>query len=272
MDKFLSVNGQNDIELRSKLLSHGVSEKDIDRIEQAISEYEQESEKSEFAERAVNFGFVTVLMADKYGKDMQLKDSDPEWQDWLSLKSWTPLEFVLLLCEVSPIRVSKNESDSDIIKNLPDYMAMLYRKAEEEGPTSPDQWKRFAEAQGIYLPKPILDISKDASRTSGGKKADHEEPKSDKPRLIRNPKDPQPEQPWLIHNPKDPEPEQLWYIPARYFARERVKKDPTLIFKRDLLAAKVVESLSDVGIFKRGGKLPFNPATVLKAFSNVSFD
>jgi hypothetical protein len=76
--------------------------------------------------------------------------------------------------------------------------------------------------------------------------------------------------PWLIPHPDDPKPKQPWYTPARYFARDLVKDDSTLLQKKDLLANKVVKSLSDVGIYKRGGKLPLDPATVLKAFSNVS--
>lgn len=77
--------------------------------------------------------------------------------------------------------------------------------------------------------------------------------------------------PWDIPRPDDPKPEQHWYIPARYFARELVKEDSTLLLKKDLLAKKVANLLSDVGIKKRGGKLPLNPTTVKKAFSNITF-
>lgn len=75
---------------------------------------------------------------------------------------------------------------------------------------------------------------------------------------------------WLIIDPKDPNPKQPWYTPARYFARQLVKDNPTLLTKRNLLAGKVVQSLTNVGIKKRGGVKPFNSNTVLKAFSNVS--
>lgn len=81
-----------------------------------------------------------------------------------------------------------------------------------------------------------------------------------------------PSNPWLIEDPRDPNPEQPWYIPARYFARELVKCDSTLLAKRDILAKKVVQSLTSVSIKKRGGKKPFNPGTIKKAFSNVSLD
>lgn len=75
--------------------------------------------------------------------------------------------------------------------------------------------------------------------------------------------------PWLIPNSTDPKAEQPWYTPARYFARQLIKDDPSLLSKRELLAAKVAQQLQSVGICKRGGKLRFSPGTVLKAFSNV---
>ena len=76
--------------------------------------------------------------------------------------------------------------------------------------------------------------------------------------------------PWLTANPSDPEPVQPWYISARYFARQLVIDDSTLLTKRDLLASKVAQSLTNAGIKKRGGKLPFAPLTIKKALSNVS--
>jgi hypothetical protein len=79
------------------------------------------------------------------------------------------------------------------------------------------------------------------------------------------------EKPWLIPNPKDPKPEQDWYVPARYFAREQIKKNGTLLLKRELLSKKVAESLIKVRIYKRGGKLPLKPQTILKAFSGIDF-
>lgn len=75
--------------------------------------------------------------------------------------------------------------------------------------------------------------------------------------------------PWLIHNSDDLAPDYPWYTPARYFARELIKGDSTLLTKRDILARKVADALKNVGIMKRGGKKPFDPATVKKAFSNV---
>ena len=77
------------------------------------------------------------------------------------------------------------------------------------------------------------------------------------------------DKPWLVKDLRDPEPEQPWYTPARYFARELVKGDSTLLTKRDILAQKVVQSLTNAGFKKRGGKEPFNYGTIKKAFSNV---
>jgi hypothetical protein len=77
------------------------------------------------------------------------------------------------------------------------------------------------------------------------------------------------EKPWLLADPKDPDPEQPWYTPARYFARDLVKGDSTLLLKTLILADKTSKSLAKVGIYKRGGKKPFVADTILKAFSNV---
>ncbi len=76
--------------------------------------------------------------------------------------------------------------------------------------------------------------------------------------------------PWDTLDPRDPDPKQPWYTPARYFSRQLVRDDPTLLTKRDILVAKVVQSLTNAGIKKRGGINPFSPGTIKKALSNVS--
>lgn len=68
--------------------------------------------------------------------------------------------------------------------------------------------------------------------------------------------DKQTEKPWLICNSNDPKPTQPWYTPARYFARQLVVEDSTLLNKRDLLANKVAASLKYSGFYKRGGNYP----------------
>lgn len=77
--------------------------------------------------------------------------------------------------------------------------------------------------------------------------------------------------PWLVADPNDPKPEQPWYTPARYFARQLIIDDSTLLIKRDLLAQKVGQSLTAAGFMKRGGVKPLDPATIKKAFSKVGF-
>ena len=61
------------------------------------------------------------------------------------------------------------------------------------------------------------------------------------------------EKPWLVIDPSDPKAIQPWYTPARYFARQLVMKDSTLLQKRSVLADKVSKSLADTGFKKRGG-------------------
>ena len=75
--------------------------------------------------------------------------------------------------------------------------------------------------------------------------------------------------PWLIPDLNDPQAKYPWYIPARYFARNLIKDDSTLLIKRTTLAKKIVVSLTNVGIYKRGGKKPYSPVTILKALANV---
>lgn len=75
--------------------------------------------------------------------------------------------------------------------------------------------------------------------------------------------------PWLIPDSRDPKPKYPWYVAARYFARQLVLEDSSLLLKREILAAKVTKLLHKVNIKKRGGIKSFNPATVKKAFANV---
>jgi hypothetical protein len=78
--------------------------------------------------------------------------------------------------------------------------------------------------------------------------------------------------PWLMVNPQDPAQKFWWYTPARYFARQLVRGDPTLLTKKDMLAQKVSMSLFDTGIKKRGDLKPFGSSTILKAFTGIVFN
>lgn len=81
----------------------------------------------------------------------------------------------------------------------------------------------------------------------------------------------QTDKPWLMQYPEDPIPDQPWYIPARYFARQLVIRDSSLTEKINLLVGKIVQELTNVGIYKRGEKKEFNPDTIKKALSNVKY-
>lgn len=114
-------------------------------------------------------------------------------------------------------------------------------------------WLDYAIKEGL-LPACVVDDNQTAPATTmqAESVAQSEDPK-----------------PWLIADPKDPVPEQHWYTPARYFARQLVKDDSTLLVKRNMLAQKVADSLKSAGYKKRGNKLPLSYGTVLKALSNV---
>jgi len=75
---------------------------------------------------------------------------------------------------------------------------------------------------------------------------------------------------WFNKDPRDPEPKLDWFVPARYFARQHLRNDKTLLLKREILADKVAASLKAAGVFKRGGKKPFASSTILKALSNIN--
>lgn len=115
---------------------------------------------------------------------------------------------------------------------------------------SPEKWLTFW--QKVYLPKQEAQPFNNDSVVTNNQKAKNTE-----------------ETPLFIKDPRDPEPKYVWYTPARYFARQLVEDDSTLLTKREILAAKVVQSFNSVGIKKRGDK-PFLPGTILKAFSNVN--
>ena len=77
---------------------------------------------------------------------------------------------------------------------------------------------------------------------------------------------------WLIPRDSDPESKLPWHISARYFARKLVKDDPTLLTKRSALCIKVAASLAGVGLYKRGGKKPYDPQTIRKELIKIKFD
>jgi len=78
-------------------------------------------------------------------------------------------------------------------------------------------------------------------------------------------------EPYWTENDDDPDPKYRWYIPARYFARQLIATDSSLLMKRDLLAQKVAALLEEKKILKRGGIQPLDQSTVKNAFSKVNF-
>lgn len=112
--------------------------------------------------------------------------------------------------------------------------------------TSLDQWKNEEDVRAILA---LANVPKKARKAE----------------KLHSTKD----DPWWIPEPADPSIDADWYTPARHFARNLVKADSTLLTKRDLLASKVVQSLTNASIYKRGGKLPFKPGTVKRALCNV---
>lgn len=157
-------------------------------------------------------------------------------------------------------------SQDDIIENLRNEVVQWIKNGElkakgvnnggsEEYPEiDPFSFFELAAMKGWCLPSPIHEfLHQNETKAKAATVMQAEEPK-----------------PWLIADPRDPEPAQHWYTPARYFARQLVIADSTLLTKPDILAGKIVQSLTKVGIMKRGGKLPFDAVTIKKALSNVS--
>lgn len=125
--------------------------------------------------------------------------------------------------------------------------------------------KPVSEAKEIKFSLPTNSGNND----SGGRSSDSASPKTE-PAQVQTPA--AAHTPWEIKDPKDPEPEQPWYTPARYFARELVRDDPTLLTKKIALAEKVATSLINVGVCKRGGKKKLLASTILKSFVNVTLN
>lgn len=77
--------------------------------------------------------------------------------------------------------------------------------------------------------------------------------------------------PWWQADPRDPEAKSEWYIPARYFARLLVREDPSLRGKRPILVKKIQAKLSEVQVYKRGGKTLPSLGSITNALANVNF-
>jgi hypothetical protein len=192
---------------------------------------------------------------------------------WLARSGLSAREAAMLLCQFSPFDETcetggTNDPDKTATDETgPEDFKRLLRAFEESAPVEKKirlcEWHTIAKNEGQkhhswidrhMIAPPMPDKEVGAGETAA------------KEAKLKQDTD----MPWLIPDPTDPAPEQSWYVPARYFARQLVKDDSTLLTKRRLLAEKVVQSLKSVGIKKRGGTKSFELGTVLKAFSNVN--
>jgi len=184
---------------------------------------------------------------------------------WLDRELWTISEAAMLLSGENPLTDSEFQVDKYLKRNSESLASQIYADLKDaidlgkiqfipsrtgwvgNRRVKPKDATRWAKERGYKIPlqlqKFLLPQQED--------RLDHETP-------------------WLHVKLGDPDPLQPWYTPARYFARELIKTDKTLIGKKDVLAKKVAHELAEHKIYKRGGQLPLDPATVLKAFSNVN--
>ena len=188
-------------------------------------------------------------------------------QRYAEFKEWTPFEAALLLAGCKPLpRGHIPEPDGNTPAfNLIQAIQICGLSKDMKTPHPPKVWMSWYSEH--LAGRDFPDFSQTVIRAFGRNKAGGALEIFAKPALTTS--DIASEKPWLLADPKDPNPEQPWYTPARYFARDLVKGDATLLLKTPLLADKTSKSLAKVGIYKRGGKKPFAADTILKAFSNV---
>lgn len=218
----------------------------------------------------------------------------PDYEQWLNKPCWYVNEICCLAKGFDPIHVSGGvvvDLDSGEVEPAPkNYRAIvtvakvseMVRRAIESGELEPTKsggncFKpltviTYLNQKGIVLPSELLTVLPQSvapgkkefpSESTDVKVQDADYANEDVLEASKESK------PWLIHCKDDPKPEQPWYTPARYFARQLVVEDSTLLTKRNLLAKKISVSLKGAGIYKRGGKKPFNPDTIKKALSNI---
>ncbi len=199
--------------------------------------------------------------------------SDSDFKFWGKKDSWTLGEALFLLPGYKPQDEEFYFRDAMFVHFQEEYQlaissihaGKLTKKIKLAGQRrfidSPENWIIWARHKSINISKSWELMLPIEERTN---KIPNQDNKESNQCSISNP-------PWLIPDPNDPEPEQPWYTSARYFARQLVIDDSTLLTKRDLLVEKIAKSLDNVNIKKRGGKKPFNPDTVKKALSNIYF-
>lgn len=189
-------------------------------------------------------------------------DATLEADHWSVLQDIKPVDAAMLLCQFNP-----NDTNFDDVVNTtndqtgPRELIQLRQRFEELSKSEPKQrtlrnWHQAARAMGVRYHLWIDDYIEAAPGTESAQNAASAAPPDSKP--------------WLIADPKDPIASQPWYTTARYFSRQLVLSDSTLLIKKLLLADKVSKSLTNASIYKHGGRKPHAAETVLKAFLNVN--
>ncbi len=187
------------------------------------------------------------------------------WKDWFSLPFWEPREAIYLLNLTDPDPKWKYEDLSPSYLAELDRYILLAEREQQAGiildEISPVEWILWARKKDIPVRIGFSEIEEKV-QNSMAQDTEHDDREALK---TSN----QFEKPWFIRDPNDPKPIQPWYTPARYFARQLVEEDSNLLQKRNRLNGMVADSLSKVGINKRGGMKPFNPDTVRKALYKI---
>lgn len=208
---------------------------------------------------------------------------------WLDLPQWTAAQAADLIAGTVPDRESTETLEmlyGEFISLPPkgeDRYVVLKVKNKREKITiaarahhmeeaSPEEWLALAGSLGIAPEWRQLGIEKGLLTEEQSASVDNAGQQDSAAKVCAVPGTAlgEEQKPWLIADPNDPEPAQPWYTPARYFARQLVIEESTLLNKPHILADKTLQSLTKIGIFKRGGKKPFSSSdTIKKAFSNV---
>jgi hypothetical protein len=191
-------------------------------------------------------------------------------QRYAGFKLWTPFEAALLLSGCQPLprgHIPEPKGNTPAF-NLIQAIRICSLSKDMQTPHPPKVWMNWYSEH--LAGRDFPDFSMTVIRALGRNKAGDALEIFAQPALTTSEIASEP--PWRIHDSRDPTPEQQWYTPARYFARQLVIGDSTLLEKRELLADKVSRSLAAVNVFKRGGKKKLAASTILKAFANVKFD
>jgi hypothetical protein len=196
----------------------------------------------------------------------------PNWTEWLAKKRASLAEGILLAHDVCPnkhVMAAGAGLGEEIDNSKWDLLQLSYNWLEDDETVwvkrrGPYPWN--ANEVEIDLPKYFKWLIEDVAWEN--LPAEILDRVSGKGKIKSGPV---PTSPWLVVDSKDPKPLQAWYTAARYFARDLVKGDPSLLRNRNRLHKKIYEQLKQVGVNKRGGLVPPDPETIRKALTNIKF-